>query len=241
MKLNAVLLDMGGVLLDLTGTGGLPPRRLDWRGREAMVRLLRRDGIRVSLDDLEAAVFGPWRRQWNRRYRRSAEADWSPHLALLRRGGAGPSDEDLLAAWFRPFAETIEPLPGARGALERMSDQGMRLALVSNVPLPGRLYREILERHGLLGRLEHLEFSYDAGHRKPSPALLRSALRVLGVPAAEALMVGDRRAVDIAAGMAAGVGTVWVRCDDPDGPAADWIVDSVVDLPQLVARLRSEG
>jgi FMN phosphatase YigB (HAD superfamily) len=113
---------------------------------------------------------------------------------------------------------------------------GLFLALVSNVPLPGSLYREILVGHDLNCFFTSMHFSYDHGSRKPSPALLRLALETLAVSAEGAVMVGDRRERDVAAGRAAGTATVWVRKADSAGPAADAEIEG---LPQLPALLRN--
>jgi HAD superfamily hydrolase (TIGR01509 family) len=92
----------------------------------------------------------------------------------------------------------------------------------------------VLRRHGILDWFHSLHFSYDAGSRKPSPAMMRSALGELGVRPTEAVMVGDRRPNDVAAGRAAGTGTIWVRSDDGGGPAADFKVESLAEVPGLL-------
>ena len=63
--------------------------------------------------------------------------------------------------------------------------------------------------------------------------MLRAALAALGASAEEALMVGDRRAADVAAGRAAGVETVWIRSAFDDGPEPDHVIGSLAELPDL--------
>jgi NagD protein len=72
---------------------------------------------------------------------------------------------------------------------------------------------------------------------KPSPIILEVALAALGVPAAEAVMVGDRIDTDIVMGRRLGLGTVLVlsgvtRADDPRiaAVAPDHVVRSIEDL-----------
>ncbi len=72
---------------------------------------------------------------------------------------------------------------------------------------------------------------------KPSPIILEVALAALGVPAGEAVMVGDRIETDIVMGRRLGLGTVLVlsgvtRADDPRiaAIAPDHVVRSVRDL-----------
>lgn len=234
--IRAVLLDMGGVLLDTGGGNGLPIGRYDWRGREALLRLARGRRRNLGLDDLEALLFGPWRREYARRYEEAREADWSPYLEHLRQAtGCALPDLELLAAWFEPFGQSLEPLPGVRETLVRLVGEGYRLALISNVPLPGALYRAVLERIGLAEHFSHLSFSYDTGSRKPSPRMLLAALSVLGTPPERAVMVGDRRPADVAAGRAAGLRTVWVQRNPAPGPAADAEIAALPELPTLLA------
>lgn len=237
--IEAVLLDMGGVLISLDNARGLPDSRHDWRGREALLRVVREHGGRLRREDLDRLLFAPWRSEYRHRYERGREARWEPHLSALRkRAGVRLRDLTLLGAWFRPYGEALAALPGASDALVRLRELGLRLALCSNVPMPGALYREILERHSLADPIESFHFSYDEGTRKPSPQMLRNALASLGVEAGNALMVGDRRISDVAAGRAAGVETVWVRSDDGGGPQADHEIGSVAELPALVEELR---
>lgn len=235
MKYRAVLLDMGGVLIDFLGGRGLPVGRADWRGREALLNFLAQRGARIDLDDLESLLFRPWQSEYRRRDERGSEASWDPHLGRLRkRAGVRTHSTTLLALWFRPFAEQLVPLPGVEVALDRLRSMGLEMSLVSNVPLPGRLYRDLLRTSGLAGFFESFHFSYDEGSRKPSPAMLRDALARLGVAPSSAVMVGDRRAVDIAAGRAAGTSTVWLRSDDGGGPQADRIIGSLAELPEIL-------
>jgi NagD protein len=72
---------------------------------------------------------------------------------------------------------------------------------------------------------------------KPSPIILEVALAGLGVPAADAVIVGDRIETDIVMGRRLGLGTVLVlsgvtRADDPRiaAVAPDHVVESIRDL-----------
>jgi HAD superfamily hydrolase (TIGR01509 family) len=237
---RAVLLDLGGTLVDFAGSNGLPTGKLDFRGREAMLVALRKRGGRGGFELLERHLLAPWRVEYERRYDTGVEADWTPHLRRLRRATRTRArDSTLLAAWLAPYAEQVTLLPGARQVLADLAARGLRLALVSNVPLPGALYeRAILRRLKIRSRFDHLEWSYDAGRRKPSPVMLRSALTALGVEPHEAVIVGDRRQSDVAAGRLAGLAaTIWIRSADGAGrsaPSADHTIDSIADLPRVL-------
>ena len=121
---------------------------------------------------------------------------------------------------------------------EQLRERGLRLAVVSNVALPGEHYERVLRREGFLHLLQHRFWSYDQRSRKPSPAMVRSALQALGVEAAEAVFVGDRRSTDVAAGLAAGVRTVWLRSKHHAGPKPDVEIESIRELPAVLERWR---
>jgi HAD superfamily hydrolase (TIGR01509 family) len=235
---EALLLDMGGVLVEMGNAQGLPIGKLDYRGREALAQAIRDSGGRVAIGELEDVFFAPWRRDYARRYETGREARFDPHLRRLRKAtGTSLRAARLLGEWFGPYGETLHPMPGAEEALRAMAAAGLRLAVVSNVPLPGALYRRVLRRHRLDRDIASFHWSYDSGSRKPSPAMLRAALAALGVAPERALMVGDRRRSDVAAGRSAGVRTVWVRSADGGGPRADWEIGGIEELPALVGSI----
>ncbi|MCZ6506921.1 MAG: HAD family hydrolase [Acidobacteria bacterium] len=236
--IRAVLFDMGGVLIGLENARGLPESRFDWRGRQALLSLIRNRGGRVREADLDRLLFAPWREEYDKRYEHGHEADWKPHLTRLRRrAGIRLHDATLLGTWFRPYGEMLTAFDDTVDTLRELHRRGLRLGVVSNVPMPGALYRKILEREGLAEWIETFHFSYDDGHRKPSPAMIRYALTALDITPEAALMVGDRRESDIAAGRAAGVTTVWLRREDAGGPRPDHTIDELSELTALVERL----
>jgi putative hydrolase of the HAD superfamily len=231
---RAVLLDMGGVLLDMSNEVGIPEGKLDYRGREQLAHVVRATGGHVRADELENLVFAPWRQEYERRYERTREATWDEPLRRLRKGtGSRARNRTLLAAWFAPYAESLRPIDGALETVEILRSRGLRLALVSNVALPGEHYDRVLRREGFIEHLPHRFFSYDQGSRKPSPVMVRRALQALGVEPNSAIFVGDRRNSDVAAGLAAGVRTVWIRSKDRGGPRPDVEIASIRELTRL--------
>ncbi len=244
-SVQAAIFDMGGVLVDFGGSGGLPPRAEDWRGRRAMLRLVEQRGSRSarwSEDDLEHKVFLPWRQKYMDRYGSGHEATWTPYLDRLREAyECEVGDEELLSTWFRPYLEQLTCTPAARPVLSDLVESGVICGLVSNVPLPGAVYRPVLGAGGLGPLLTSYCFSYDEGVRKPSPAIVRRALTALGVAPEQAVLVGDRRSTDVAAGLTAGVRTVWLKSEFTDGPEPDATIDRLDQLPSLLAQWRGNS
>jgi HAD superfamily hydrolase (TIGR01458 family) len=81
---------------------------------------------------------------------------------------------------------------------------------------------------------------------KPAPTFFTSALEHLGVEAASTLIVGDDIDSDVIGGQAAGLGGVLVKTGkflprdlDKAEPKPDHVIDSFVDLPDLIERLNT--
>ncbi len=91
----------------------------------------------------------------------------------------------------------------------------------------------VFRRHGLAF---DVQITREDGKYKPDPAPLRLACERLGVPVADAWMVGDGNH-DIEAGVAADMVTVWVSHGQPKPFAAEPTL-TAVGLPQLHERLR---
>lgn len=92
---------------------------------------------------------------------------------------------------------TAAPVSGALEAVKR-AGQRYRLGIISDTGIsPGKVLRELLERSGILSFFKVLIFSDEFGRSKPHPSIFRSALKVLGVPAEEAVHIGDLRRTDI--------------------------------------------
>lgn len=234
----AVLLDMGGVLLEMQNESGLPEGDADAAGRVELLALLCDRGARVEESDLDRLLFTPWRIEYARRYELQREADWRPHVErLISVTGAEVSPDEVLAAWFRPYGEGLRPIDGAAATLRELRVRGFSLGLISNVALPGALYRERLAAHDLAEPFTAMRFSGDAGSRKPAPEMLLSALADLGTSPAKGVMVGDRKKSDIAAGRAAGVRTIWLRSHHVEGPEPDATIDALVGLPAALEAL----
>lgn len=236
-ELRAVVFDQGGVLVDFGSNRALPFGDLERRGKEAMLRLLRETGGTIGGPaDLDRLLFTPWGELYARRYETERDSPWGPHLARLRREtGAAASDRDLLAAYFEAYGAWVPALPGALEGVESLARRGLKLGVVSNVPLPGELYGErILRRLGFLPYLSSLRFSYDGPARKPSPAMLEEVLAELAVEPREALMVGDRKDTDLESARRAGVRSAWIEGDSRPGPEPDLVIAGVADLPGLL-------
>jgi pyrophosphatase PpaX len=99
---------------------------------------------------------------------------------------------------------TVAPYPGVADTLARLQARGVRLGIVTSKP--NATARRGLRVCGLEGCFDLVVGMDDVARHKPDPEPVRFALDRLGVPAADALFVGDSPH-DMLAGRAAGVHT----------------------------------
>jgi phosphoglycolate phosphatase len=107
----------------------------------------------------------------------------------------------------RRLRRDIRLLPGAGELLSYLDRQGCRLAVASNRPTEFCLI--ILESLGIRGYFSEVRGGDSVSVPKPDPEILRCVLKGAGIPASEAVYVGDMT-VDILCGRQAGVITVAV-------------------------------
>jgi putative hydrolase of the HAD superfamily len=197
LRVRAVLVDALGTLLRLEDPG--PPLR---------EQLAARCGLDVDAETAEAALAAEiaYYRAHNLEGRdRAALAGLRRRCAVVLRDALGPAAreariEDVLAALLGALRFT--PYPDVLPALERMRAAGRRLVVVSNwdVSLHDRLAET-----GIAKRVDGAVASAEIGAAKPASAIFSRALVLAGVPAAEALHVGDSPIEDVEGARAAGI------------------------------------
>jgi len=106
------------------------------------------------------------------------------------------------------FGPTLRPAPGSRAFVERAQQEGLTLVVASSATT------EELETLLKVARVDDLLHERttmdDAGQSKPAPDIVAVALEKSGVPAGEAVMIGDSP-YDIASAAQVGVGTIALR------------------------------
>ncbi len=114
---------------------------------------------------------------------------------------------------------TIALYPDTLDALRRVREQGVRIAVASNLALP---YAAPLK--ALLGDLVDVwHFSFDTGVVKPDRAFYAGLTAKLGCEANELLMVGDTWRDDIVGAVEAGSRARWVDREGRASPARRFI------------------
>lgn len=219
-KPEAILLDMGGVLLD-------PADRWDAEGFEKSFPEglpepeLRDWFLAMSMEIAETFLaLAPPR----------PAMDVRPFIMtwLWKRRAVPSPDEvdrwfDVLCQWeARPVYDFVP------AALRALHDMGFRLGLISNTIMPGTHIRKAFRQTGILDLFERTLFSAEFGANKPHPSLFRHVLDTMGLEANEAWYVGDKPQRDVRGAHAVGMTAVLV-----DSPHVEHIHDAPENVPDL--------
>jgi phosphoglycolate phosphatase len=165
--------------------------------------------------------------------------------ALTSGSGSHPSDAEVDSAYARFLhyygqcvCNASRPYAGVPQVLERLGADGFALACVTNKS--EGFARPLLEQLDLLRYFPILTGGDTYPVKKPEPLPLLETCRLLGVPAAEALLVGDS-ATDVAAARAAGIPVVCVSYGynggaDVAGLKPDAVVDDFAAIVPLLCR-----
>jgi FMN phosphatase YigB (HAD superfamily) len=161
--------------------------------------------------------------------------------ALVRVGSTPEASETGGAALARAHHRALAAatvLPAEHAVLLDELRRRHRLAVVSNFDDTAGAY-DVLERHGILARVDAVVVSERVGLRKPHPLMVETALRMLDVPASAGVLVGDTFAEDVGAAHAAGIDAAWIDRHGQGVPAAAAPPRFVLRaLPELRAVLR---
>lgn len=226
MAIATVLLDAGGVLLDLDYA--FVRRLLAARGCDTDER---------TLSEVEARA----RTAIDQRVRdggRSSEA-WRDYFRIiLARVGAAPewAEELIDTLWeahHRVGLWTV-PIEGSVEAVRTLKGLGYKIGVVSNAE--GRV-EEDLRGAGYDGLLDVVVDSHVVGVEKPDPRIFAIALERLGADRAGAVFLGDVPSVDVVGATAAGIAPILLDRHDlyPDASAPR--LRSITELPDYLRSL----
>ena len=150
-----------------------------------------------------------------------------------------PTDEafitELLWMWYQPIIPRSSVADDVIPTLRSLRDAGLKLGIVSNTLLPGRVLDRHLDRVGLKEFFPVRIYSSEITYRKPKSIIFLAALAQIAVDADECLFVGDMVKTDIVGARRVGMPSVLRRtARKQDDSAADHVIDCIGDLPQVV-------
>lgn len=125
-------------------------------------------------------------------------------------------------------------LPGAE-ELVRYLAKKYPLTVVTNGFI--EVQYEKFDKSGLRNCFSHIVLSEEVGCQKPNPRIYEEALRMNGVSAAEAVMIGDSWNSDIQGAINAGIDQIWIRKSKdplPEGQSATYLVHTLSDVMEIL-------
>jgi HAD superfamily hydrolase (TIGR01509 family) len=203
----AVILDMDGTLLDSN----------DAHVR-AWVEALREHGREVSEEQIR-----PWVGMGGDNLLPAA-------VGISRASAEGRRIAETRGEIFRSCLPRLKPFPGVRPLLERMRRDGLKLVVATSSPADE--VGKAVEIVGAGDLLDDVTSAGDTARSKPDPDVVHAALRLVGVSAGDAIMLGDTP-YDVQAAGQAGVPVIAFRCGgfrDQDLQGAIAIYDGPADL-----------
>lgn len=131
--------------------------------------------------------------------------------------------------------------PDVRQCFSDLRAAGIKVLIAGNQPVQAR---PALEAMGLA--VDAILISAEIGVEKPAPAFFERVAGEAGVSPDEILFVGDRLDNDVLPARASGMRTVllkrgpwgYLHAERPEAAAADFVTDSLADIPGIVARLQ---
>lgn len=226
-RIETVLLDAGGVLLDL-----------DYAYLRRLIVARRHEVSEEELARKEALARGEIHRQVANGGRVSEAWRDYFHIILGKVGVPGseqPAIIDALWEAHQRFGLWTVAIDGGPETVAELKRRGYRIGVVSNAE--GRVEQD-LEAAGYAGMLETVVDSHVVGVEKPDPQIFRIALERMKVPADTAVFVGDVPSVDIAGARAAGLMPVLLDRHALYADLDERRIGSIRELPALLDELQ---
>ena len=181
---------------------------------------------------------GPVWGNLRRHIRQNIEHRIAEDLARFRRRNAERTARDLgIAAPSEVLAEVAErrtyfnPYPESVEVLEELKGLPVPLYVVSNWDIE---LENVLEDLGWAGFFDGIVASAVLGVEKPRREIFEEALRLAGVPADRAVMVGNDPVSDIRGAHEAGVDSVFIARKEGEAPEATYVLPDLRGLAGIV-------
>ncbi len=220
------------VLFDIDGT------LIDHNAAEARAAVCLRERAGIEADGVE--FLARWKCAVEKHYDRYLSGELTiqeARRARLREAVyAGMTDsvaDELSALYLEAYLEECRLFPDVEPMLMRL--RGHAKGIISNGERVQQ-HRK-LARAGVAGHFRAWILSAECGVAKPERAIFAKACEAMGVNAAEAVYVGDRRDIDAAAARDAGLHGLWLDRSGAAKSGDRYRIGSLDELPEAIARL----
>ena len=246
MKIEAVIFDLGGTLIEYAGGYSSWPD-LETPGFLASYEFLQSNGVSLpAFERYRIVGFDILPERWRQATAGQRNLTVTSLLAdTLESFNITGSDPAILAAAARKYEAAVcanaLPIPNGHIVLTQLKAQGYKLGLVSNTMFSGETHRADLARFNLEDFFESMLFSADAGKWKPSVAAFQEVLDHMNIEPGVSIFVGDDPAADVIGANRTGMVSVHFRSSQrfpsPDGVTPDFTIADLSDLPGIIEKI----
>jgi len=225
-NIKGVIFDLDNTLVDFTV--------MKEAAVEAAALAMMDAGLQLSIDEIKLKIYGVYEIEG---------IEFQNVFDEVLHEITGKVEPKILAAGIVAYRRAREamlvPYPHARNTLVTLIRMGLKTAVVSDAPaLQAWLRLRYLQLDDLFNTVVTFD---DTGERKPSPKPFLLALNILGLEAAETVMLGDWIERDIVGAKKIGMKTVHARygegADKKKYPRiADAAIDDIGDLVDIVMK-----
>ena len=154
------------------------------------------------------------------------------HHALAKVLGFSADLADRLEACFRSrYPNHCRISSDSLNTLEALREGGKKLGIITNGPTAWQSRK--IECMGIAPLFDTILISETEGIQKPDPRIFARALERWGIPADEAMFVGDHPTIDIAGAKGAGLIPVWKRMPYWEVPSDIQKIDQLSEILAL--------
>ena len=147
--------------------------------------------------------------------------------------------KELLDDYVFNFKHYCIPFQHLHHMLNELQQQNIKLGMITNGY--GQFQLDNIQALCIKQKFEVILISEWEGMKKPNPEIFERALAKLQVSAASSMFVGDHALNDIEAAQNIGMIAVWKRNDASPTVKADFIIDELIEIPQLVYKLNEKN
>lgn len=247
MKIEAVVFDLGGTLIEYAGPYAVWPD-LETPGLSAAYEYFQGRGMTLpAFEQFRDTGFAILPGRWQGAVEGKQNlrlADFIGEILQSCCGANGIEPTWLVEAgelYQNAICSQAHILPGTKEGLDAVQAQGYKMGLLSNTMFTGAAHINDLQRFGVEDYFEAMLFSADANKWKPQPDPYLQVLSDLAIDPAHAVFVGDSPGHDIVGAHAAGMKAILISNSDRfpmvEGVEPDGVIHRLTELPKILAKL----
>ncbi len=241
MHIEAVLFDLFDTLLLIEGSEDDDNESFYKPSLRKLHEVLVRNRVGVSLEEFSRAYFDVR----NRFYAETRQSLEEPHMTvrlaqtMCSLGYRFDASDRVIVAASEAFAEEfmryVRLDQDAHDVLQRLQGK-YKLGIVSNAFVPETVWK-LLERYELRRFFDVVMISGEINRRKPHAEIFERALEAIGVPAFDAVFVGDMVSLDVVGAKNVGMKAILIErrpTDEAANAKPDYTIKRLKELPMVL-------